>query len=138
MGQWTEAELETLAAAGELQIASRRQDGTLSPPVTIWAVRHDGDVYARSVNGPSATWYLAAKHRAAGRIWSGGVEREVRFRQPDSDVEDALDDAYSNKYGASSRATNGSSRRWPATPRSASRPPTSTERSPRLHLFPKS
>lgn len=60
MGQWTDTELDALGTASELKIASRRRDATLTPPVTIWAVRHD-DVYVRSVNGPSATWYRAAK-----------------------------------------------------------------------------
>ena len=105
MEQWTEAELETLATANELQIASRRQDGTLSPPVTIWAVCYDNEVYVRSVNGRSATWYRAANRRGLGRIWSGGVERDVQFLQPESDVEDGLDDAYRAKYGATSGAT---------------------------------
>lgn len=105
MQRWTEAQLDALATAGELQIASRRHDGTLSPPVTIWVVRHDDGVYVRSVNGTSATWYRAAKRRRSGHIRSGGVERDVRFRQPESDIEDALDGAYRNKYGASSSAT---------------------------------
>jgi hypothetical protein len=83
MEPWTDAELDALATAGELQIRSRRRDGTLSPPVTIWALRHDADIYIRSVNGPSATWYRAAKRRATGRIWSGGVERDVRFLPPE-------------------------------------------------------
>ena len=39
MKQWTDKELDTLGAAGELEISSRRADGTLSPPVTIWAKR---------------------------------------------------------------------------------------------------
>ena len=106
MGHWTDAELETLATAGELQIASRRHDGTLSPPVTIWAVRHDDDVYVRSVNGPpAAAWYRAAKRRGGGHIRSGDVERDVRFLQPEREVEDAIDGAYRDKYGASSSAT---------------------------------
>ncbi len=105
MEQWTEVERDALATAGELQIASRRRDGTLSPPMTIWAVRHDDDVYVRLVNGTSATWYRAAKRRGTGRIWSGGVERDVRFLQPESDIEDAIDSAYRDKYGALSSAT---------------------------------
>jgi hypothetical protein len=73
--------------------------------VTIWAVRHDDDVYVRSVNGTSATWYRAAKRRGTGHIRSGGVERDVRFLQSEPDIEDALDRAYRNKYGGSSSAT---------------------------------
>ena len=98
-------ELDALGSAGELEISSRRDDGTLSPPVTIWAVRHDDDVYVRSVNGPSATWYRAAKRRGAGWISSGGVERDVRFSGSRAEVEDAIDGAYRAKYGASSSAT---------------------------------
>jgi hypothetical protein len=105
MKQWTDKELDALGAAGELEISSRRADGTPSPPVTIWAVRHDDNLYVRSVNGPSATWYRAAKRRGAGRISSGGVERGVRFLDPEGDVEDAIDSAYRDKYGASSSAT---------------------------------
>ena len=105
MELWTVTELEALGSAGELEISSRRDDGTLSPSVTIWVVRHDDDVYVRSVNGPSATWYRAAKRRGAGWISSGGVERDVRFLSPEREVEDAIDSAYRAKYGASSNAT---------------------------------
>ena len=105
MKQWTDKELDALGAAGELEISSRRADGTLSAPVTIWAVRHDDNVYVRSVNGPSATWYSAARRRGAGWISSGGVERDVQFLDPEGNVEDAIDNAYRDKYGASSSAT---------------------------------
>ena len=105
MEQWTDQELAALASTGELEIASRRRGGTLSRPVTIWAVRYDDGFYARSVNGPSAPWYRAATRRGAGWISSGGVERDVRFLPPTADVEDAIDSAYRDKYGASSHAT---------------------------------
>ncbi len=105
MELWTDTDLDALGSAVELEIASRRGDGTLSPPVTISAVRHEDDVYVRSVNGPSATWYRVAKRCGAGRISSGGVERDVRFLGPEVDVGDAIDSAYRAKYGASSSAT---------------------------------
>jgi hypothetical protein len=105
MELWTDTELDALASAGELEISSLRGDGTVGSPVTIWAVRNDDDVYVRSVNGPSATWYRAAKRRGTGRISSGGVERRVQFLDPEGDVEDAIDRAYRDKYGASSSAS---------------------------------
>ena len=105
MELWTDSELDALGTARELEISSRRGDGTLSPPVTIWAVRHDDDVYVRSVNGPSATWYSAAQRRGAGWISSGGVDRQVQFLGPEGEVDDAIDSAYRDKYGASSSAT---------------------------------
>lgn len=105
MELWTDAELDALGSAGELEISSRRGDGTLSPPVTIWAVRQDDDVYVRSVNGPTATWYDAVQRRGIGRISSGGIERDVQFLDPADDVEEGIDSAYRDKYGPSSSAT---------------------------------
>ena len=105
MERWTDTELDAVGKARELEVSSYRGDGTLSPPVTIWAVRHGNDIYVRSVNGPSATWYSAAMRRGAGRISSGGVERHVQFLDPAGDVEDAIDSAYRDKYRASSSAT---------------------------------
>lgn len=51
MTTWTNDELTKIGAAEELEIASRRRDGTLRNPVTIWVVRHGDDLYVRSVNG---------------------------------------------------------------------------------------
>ncbi len=39
--RWTQDELAQVTAAEELQIASRRADGSLRPHVTIWVVRVD-------------------------------------------------------------------------------------------------
>jgi hypothetical protein len=36
---WTSDELERIGAADELELAVRRSDGTLRPPVAIWVVR---------------------------------------------------------------------------------------------------
>ena len=48
MTTWTKDELDKIAAADELQIASLRPDATLSKPVTIWVVRIGDDLYIRS------------------------------------------------------------------------------------------
>src|SRR5690242_13278162 len=45
---WSADELERIGAAEELQLASRRPDGSLRPFVTIWVVRAGDDVYVRS------------------------------------------------------------------------------------------
>ena len=47
---WTTDELSRIGAAEELELASVRSDGTLRRPVT-WVVRHDEDIYVRSVYG---------------------------------------------------------------------------------------
>jgi hypothetical protein len=98
MTGWTNDELDKIAAADELRIASRRRDGTLRTPVTIWVVRHGDDLYVRSVNGRSASWFQATQVRHEGRIWAGGVERGVTFVEADDAVAEQLDDAYRAKY----------------------------------------
>jgi hypothetical protein len=49
---WTADELPTIDAAGEVDVATRREDGTMRTARIVWIVRHDGAVYVRSVNGP--------------------------------------------------------------------------------------
>ena len=48
---WKSDELNKIAAAEELQIASLRRNGTLGKLVTTWVVRHGDDVYVRSGYG---------------------------------------------------------------------------------------
>ena len=52
MAGWTNEELEKIAAADELELASTRSDGSLRKPVTIWVVRYGDDLYVRSVPRP--------------------------------------------------------------------------------------
>jgi hypothetical protein len=98
MAAWTSDELNKIGAAEELQIAPLRRDGTLSKPVTIWVVRHGDDLYVRSVNGRNGAWFRKAQERHEGRIWAGGVEKDVTFVEADHDIDDQLDAAYRNKY----------------------------------------
>ena len=42
MSEWTSDELRKIGDAEEVQITSRRPDGTLRKPVTVWVAR-DGD-----------------------------------------------------------------------------------------------
>ena len=98
MSTWTSDELSKIAAAEELELASATHDGTLREPVTIWVVRHGDDLYVRSVNGRTAAWFRGAQVRHEGRIWSGGVERDVTFVDADHDIDDQIDAAYRTKY----------------------------------------
>jgi hypothetical protein len=61
MATWTNEDLDKIAAADELQIASARRDGTLRKPVTIWVVRHGDDLYVRSVTGAPPAGSAAPK-----------------------------------------------------------------------------
>jgi hypothetical protein len=98
MTGWTSDELSKIEAADELEIASIRRDGALRDPTTIWVVRRGDDLYVRSVNGPTAAWFRGTQVRHEGRIWAGGVEKDVTFVEADDDMTDRLDDAYRSKY----------------------------------------
>jgi hypothetical protein len=97
MPAWTNDELDKIGAAEELQLASVRRDGTLRSPVTIWVVRHGDDIYVRSVNGRTSSWFRGVQVRHQGHIRAGGADKDVSFVETD-DVSDALDSAYRAKY----------------------------------------
>lgn len=98
MTAWTSDELTKIGAAEELQLASRRPDGTLRNPVTMWVVRHGDRLYVRSVNGPTGAWFRGTQARHEGHIRAGGVDRDVTFVDADHDVNDQIDAAYRSKY----------------------------------------
>ena len=95
---WSPDELERIGAADELQLASRRRDGSLRSYVTMWVVRVGDDLYVRSAYGPDNPWYRRATATGAGRIRAGGVERDVSFGQADAVAHATLDAAYHAKY----------------------------------------
>ena len=100
---WSPAELQKIDASRELQIASRRANGTLRQWVPIWVVSTGGLVYVR-------TWY----RRDTG--WFGQVlaSRRARIRVPGLEADVAVEDvgagtpelragvnaAYQAKYGS--------------------------------------
>jgi len=98
MPGWSPDELERIGGTEELQLASRRADGTLRPYVTMWVVRVDDDLYVRSAYGPDNPWYRRAIASRAGRIRAGGVERDVTFGQADPGAHADIDAAYHAKY----------------------------------------
>jgi hypothetical protein len=97
MTAWRSDELSTIEGADELDLASVRRDDTLRNPVTIWVVRHGDDLYIRSVNGRTATWFRGAQDRHEARIDAGDVEKDVLLVETD-DVNDEIDAAYRTKY----------------------------------------
>ena len=98
MTDWTREELEQIAAADELQLASEQSDGTLRKPVTIWVVRLGDDVYVRSVNGRTSHWFRGTEDRNQGHVHAGGVDKDVRFVEPAEDINDEIETAYRTKY----------------------------------------
>ena len=99
MTAWPSDELEKIAAADELQLASARPDGSLRKPVTIWVVRLGDDIYVRSVNGRNSHWFRGVEDRHEGHIHAGGVDKDVRFVEADDDLNDEIETAYRTKYG---------------------------------------
>ena len=97
MTSWTMDELTRIGTAEELRIASLRRDGTLNTSRIVWVVRHGDDLYVRSVQGRTAAWFRATQVRHEGRIWAGGIEKDVRFEEA-GDLNDELDVAYRTKY----------------------------------------
>ena len=98
MTTWTSGELTKIGAAEELKIASLRRDGTLRKPVIIWVVRLSDDLYVRSVNGRTATWFRHTQVRHEGRIQAGGVGKDVTFVDATHDLNDQIDAVYRSKY----------------------------------------
>jgi hypothetical protein len=80
--RWTTDELETIGGAEEVQIAAARSDGKLRQPVTVWIVRHGDTLYVRSaVKGPNASWFQGVRETHQGRIWGGGIEKDVTLAE---------------------------------------------------------
>jgi hypothetical protein len=98
MTTWTTDELARIGEAEELQVSSRRPDGSARPYVTIWVVRVSDELFIRSAYGPGNPWFRRAQRSGVGRIRAGGVEREVRFTEPEPSAHPAIDDAYHAKY----------------------------------------
>lgn len=95
---WSPHDLRSIGASEELQLASRRPDGSLRPFVTMWVVRAGDDLYVRSAYGPGNPWYRRATASGTGRIQAGGIERDVSFTRAAADAQDDIDAAYHAKY----------------------------------------
>lgn len=98
MAGWSDEELRAIGGADELRLVSRRADGSLRPPVTIWVVEADGALAVRSGWGRGNGWFRRALVTHRGRVEAGGVARDVRFEEAGDAVQDSVDAAYHAKY----------------------------------------
>ena len=98
MSEWTSEDLTRIGNAEEVQVTSRRGDGTLRKPVTIWVVRDGDSLYVRSVKGPTGAWFRGTQERHEGRIRGGGADQDITFVDADHDIDNQVDAAYRAKY----------------------------------------
>lgn len=100
MASWTTEELNRIAAADELEIATPRRDTTMRRPVPIWVVRHGDALYVRSYRGEDAVWWRSAQTHDRGTISAAGINADVTFAHViDRDINAEVDTAYRSKYG---------------------------------------
>lgn len=99
---WTPEQLQRIDGSDELEIASRRADGTLRQWVPIWVVSTGGQVYVRTWYRRETGWFgqVLASHRA--RIRVPGLEAEVTVADVGAgtpELRAGVDAAYETKYG---------------------------------------
>jgi hypothetical protein len=100
MNTWTSAAARAVTAPQEVQVATRRADGSLSRSRIIWIVRDGDRVFVRSTNGRRADWFRAAIASGAGQIHAHGTAYDVLFTEvPDEADLAAADAGYRAKYG---------------------------------------
>ena len=98
MSAWTPDQLDRVGEATELQLASRRPDGSLTGFTTMWVVRVGDELYVRSAGGPARPWYRHASASGEGRIRAGGIEADSTFATADHAPHGDIDHAYHDKY----------------------------------------
>lgn len=101
MASWSPAQLDEFDTIDELELASRRPDGELRSPTTIWMVRVGQDVFVRGAYGATTRWNVRAREAGAGHVTAGfGIDHDVAFEPADPAVAEAVSAAYDAKYGA--------------------------------------
>ncbi|MYW96077.1 DUF2255 family protein [Amycolatopsis rubida] len=95
---WSGSELSRFGDAGEIEISTRRRDGSLRPFVPIWVVAVGGALYVRSYRGAAGAWYRHAAGHPAGAIRIPGQQAEVVAAAADPGVREQVDAAYRTKY----------------------------------------
>lgn len=66
----------------------------------IWVVRVGDELYVRSWRGADGSRYRRASATHEAHISAGGVDRAVALVEAVDDVNDAVDAAYTAKYGS--------------------------------------
>lgn len=100
MTDWTANELDTISRSAELEIATRRADGTLRRWLPIWAVCADGQVFVRTWQRRDTGWFGHVLSEQRARVRVPGLEVDVTVEDVGRDGRrHAVDAAYRAKYG---------------------------------------
>ena len=109
-GAWTPEQLERIDQSDELQIASRRADGTARPWVPIWAVRVGDQVYVRTWHRRPTGWFGQVLTEPRARVRVPGLEADVVVEdvgEGSGQLRSSVDEAYRMKYGRYGQTTVG-------------------------------
>jgi hypothetical protein len=98
MGRWTADQVAKIALPQEVQVITRRRDGS-QRSTTIWIVGDGDRLFVRTTNGRTAAWFRSAIATGSGQIVSGGEASDVTFAEAAQGDLPAVDTAYRRKYG---------------------------------------
>jgi hypothetical protein len=99
---WSPEQLARIDEAGELEIATRRADGTLRKWVPIWVVRADDQVYVRTWYRRTTGWFGHVLESPRARVRVPGLEADVVVEDVGAgpaELRASVDEAYRAKYG---------------------------------------
>jgi hypothetical protein len=99
---WSAEDLRLISAAGELQIAVRRSDGSLRQWLPIWVVCVGEQVYVRTWYPRDTGWFGHVLRSRRARIRVPGMEADITVENvgdASAQVTADVNDAYRTKYG---------------------------------------
>ncbi len=99
---WSPEQLQRIDEADELEITSRRADGTLRQFVPIWVVRVDDHVYVRTWHRRTTGWFGRVLEAGRARVRVPGLEADVVVEDVGAgpgELRSHIDEAYRAKYG---------------------------------------
>ena len=99
---WTPEQLQRIDGSDELEITSRRADGTLHSNAAIWVVRVDDQVYVRTWHRRTTGWFGRVLDTGRARVRVPGLEADVAVQDIGAgpgQLRSQIDAAYRAKYG---------------------------------------
>ncbi len=107
---WTPEQLDRVGRSEELEIASRRADGTVRRWVPIWVVAVGGQVYVRTWYRRTTGWFGQVLTEPRARVRVPGLEADVSVEdvgEGSGQLRASVDEAYRMKYGRYGQTTVG-------------------------------